>query len=76
MTPAEHLANLRAIAAERQAIAEREKAAIIAAWYDRVPPSKIAAAVERSTTHVRELRPDDVPPARLGGGAAGKDKQS
>lgn len=49
-----------------------ERAAIVAAWRAGMPPSRIAREVDRTTTHVRNLRPDDVPPARLGGGAAPK----
>lgn len=46
---------------------ERERAAIETAWRDKVPPTEIAMRVGRSTAHVRNHRPDDVPPARTGG---------
>ena len=57
-------------AQEQSTVAER--AAIVDAWRAGVPPTKIAALSHRTPTHVRNLRPDDVPPARLGGGAARK----
>jgi hypothetical protein len=77
VTEDDHLKTLAAIAAEREpveaALAElrrREHDAIQAAWRAKVRPSKIATAAKRTGAHIRALRPDDVPPARLGGGAA------
>jgi hypothetical protein len=71
------LQDLAAIAAERKeaeanldALKQREHDAIAAAWRAQIPPTKIAAAAHRTAAHIRTLRPDDVPPARLGGGAA------
>lgn len=56
---------------------ERERAAIQAAWREKVPPTEIAARVRRSTAHVRKFRPEDVPPARTGGMAKrAQDKQT
>ena len=79
MTPEEARRELDAVAAARRELAEqaqqldqREHAAIEAAWRAKVTPTEIAIRVGRSTAHVRKLRPDDVPPARLGGGAARK----
>ncbi|QKW15435.1 hypothetical protein [Verrucosispora sp. NA02020] len=67
-------AELDAVAAARRRLDkqaalldEREHAAIQAAWRDKVTPTEIAMRVGRSTAHVRKLRPDDVPPARMGG---------
>lgn len=55
---------------EASRLDDRERAAIEAAWRDNVPPTEIAMLVGRSPAYVRKLRPADVPPARLGGGAA------
>lgn len=67
---------LHAIAAKRrrlhreiQQLDARERAALEAAWRERMPPTEIAALVERSSAHVRKFRPGDVPPARMGGAA-------
>lgn len=72
----QHLADItRArlkLVAEIEAVERQEAEAIAAAWRDRVPPTEIARLAERSTAHVRKLRPADVPPARMGGNAAPK----
>lgn len=47
-----------------------EKALIAEAWRKGIGPTRIATVAERSDAHIRKLRPDDVPPLRLGGGAA------
>ncbi len=53
--------------------AEQEERKLIAeAWRAHIPPAEIAKLTGRSPAHVRKLRPDDVPPLRLGGGAAPK----
>lgn len=77
MSADELLADLAAIANERDtaeatinALKQRERDTIAAAWRAHIPPTKIADAIRRTDAHVRKLRPDDVPPARLGGGAA------
>jgi hypothetical protein len=57
-------------AAELARIEHEEDTLIVEAWRAHVPPTEIARLVQRSTAHVRRLRPDDVPPARLGGMAA------
>lgn len=65
----------RELAATRRAREKmdgREQAAIAAGWRAGVRPSEIAALIGRSPAHIRKLRPDDVPPARMGGGAARK----
>ncbi|MFG1846829.1 hypothetical protein [Micromonospora carbonacea] len=78
MTPEEAREDARdeldAIATERRKLDrrihlldQRERAAIEAAWRAKVGPTEIAMRVGRSTAHVRNLRPDDVPPARMGG---------
>jgi hypothetical protein len=74
MTPDEAGKELDAVAAERrkldkrlQLLDQREHAAIEAAWRARITPTEIAIRIGRSTAHVRKLRPDDVPPARMGG---------
>lgn len=71
------LNDLAAIADERDkaeatlnALKQREHDTIAAAWRAHIPPTKIADAIRRTDAHVRKLRPEDVPPARLGGGAA------
>jgi hypothetical protein len=60
------------IEAEKTELEKQERALIAQAWRDHIPPGEIAALVQRSGAHVRKLRPGDVPPARLGGGAAPK----
>ncbi|MFI7073518.1 hypothetical protein [Micromonospora sediminicola] len=72
-------AELDAVAAARRRLNkqaahldQRERAAIEAAWRGNVTPTEIAMRVGRSTAHVRNLRPDDVPPARKGGFASPK----
>lgn len=73
------LAKLTEAAERRRAADERvgqaataERAAIVDAWRAGIAPTRIAVLAERSGAHVRNLRPEDVPPARLGGGAAPK----
>lgn len=68
----EAAARRRKADAEQVEAATAERAEIVAAWRAGMAPSKIARAVDRTDAHVRKLRPDDVPPARLGGGAAPK----
>ncbi|MFI5895650.1 hypothetical protein ACIA5D_36700 [Actinoplanes sp. NPDC051513] len=58
--------------AEAKALNDQEQELIAQAWREHVPPAEIAELVGRSAAHVRKLRPDDVPPLRLGGGAAPK----
>ena len=60
------------LAADTATAEQEERDLIAAAWREHIPPGEIAALVQRSGAHVRKLRPDDVPPARLGGGAATK----
>lgn len=60
------------IAAQGAAAEQEERDLIVAAWREHIPPGEIAALAQRSGAHVRKLRPEDVPPARLGGGAAPK----
>lgn len=53
------------------ALAREEEPAVIAdAWRAGIPPGEIAEAAGRSGAHIRRFRPDDVPPAKLGGNAA------
>lgn len=72
MTPDEARHELAAVAKARRKMDGREEAAITAGWRAGLRPSEIAALAERSTAHVRKLRPGDVPPARMGGNAARK----
>lgn len=66
-------ATLRAELAAQQAVADQEERDLIAvAWREHVPPGEIANLAQRSGAHVRKLRPEDVPPAKLGGNAAPK----
>lgn len=58
------------VEAERKKLEAEEHILIAQAWREHVPPGEIAASAQRSGAHVRKLRPEDVPPARLGGGAA------
>lgn len=60
------------LAAETTAVEQEERDLIAAAWREHVPPGEIATLAQRSGAHVRKLRPEDVPPAKLGGGAAPK----
>ena len=60
------------LAAAKTAVEQEEHDLIAQAWREHVPPGEIAALVGRSGAHVRKLRPDDVPPARIGGNAAKK----
>ncbi len=69
MTQDDARRDLTAVATDRQAIDGREHAAITAAWRAGLRPKEIAALVQRSPAHIRKLRPDDVPPARMGGNA-------
>lgn len=69
MTQDEIRRELATVRRAREKMDGREHAAIIAAWRAHLRPSEIAALVGRSPAHVRKLRPDDVPPARLGGNA-------
>ncbi len=58
--------------AGQKAAHERENALIADAWRARIHPTEIASITGRSAAHIRNLRPDDVPPLRTGGGAAKK----
>jgi hypothetical protein len=60
------------LAAETAEAEQEERDLIAAAWREHIPPGEIAALAGRSGAHVRKLRPSDVPPAKLGGGAAPK----
>lgn len=61
-----------AVEAEAKALNEHEQQLIAQAWRERIPPAEIAELVHRSAAHIRNLRPDDVPPLRMGGMAARK----
>jgi hypothetical protein len=66
-------ANRRAELAAKMAETEQEERDLIAAaWRDHMPPGEIAKLADRSSAHVRKHRPEDVPPAKLGGNAAPK----
>lgn len=66
-------AQQRANADETQkATHDRENRLIRDAWRARIPPAEIAAITGRSPAHIRNLRPEDVPPLRRGGMAATK----
>lgn len=54
------------------ALNDDERNLIVAAWRAGIAPTQIARIARRTDSHVRKLRPEDVPPARLGGGAARK----
>jgi hypothetical protein len=58
--------------AEAKELNEREKGLIRQAWREHMHPTEIAELTQRSAAHVRNLRPADVPPLRMGGGAAPK----
>lgn len=60
------------LTASLAAAEQRERELIADAWRDHISPGEIAALAGRSGAHVRKLRPDDIPPARMGGGAAQK----
>lgn len=51
---------------------EFENTLIGEAWRAGIHPTEIAAITGRSAAHIRNLRPKDVPPLRMGGGAAPK----
>jgi hypothetical protein len=72
----EHLAANAArraeLKAEMAANEQEERALIAQAWREHLPPGEIAALVGRTGAHVRKFRPEDVPPAKLGGNAAPK----
>ncbi|MFF0378686.1 hypothetical protein [Actinoplanes missouriensis] len=63
------------IAAAASANEQEERDLIVRAWRENVPPGEIATLVGRSGAHVRKFRPDDVPPAKLGGNAATKKRR-
>lgn len=60
------------LASETTAAEQEERDLIAEAWHEHVPPGEIATLAHRSGAHVRKLRPEDVPPAKLGGNAAPK----
>lgn len=77
MTEEEILRTLAEVANQRKQAEElldelkrREHETIAAGWRAKIPPTKLAKAAQRTPAHVRNLRPEDVPPARLGGNAA------
>lgn len=57
---------------QRDDLGQEERDLIAEAWRAKIHPAEIADLIGRSLAHVRKLRPDDVPPLRMGGGAATK----